>query len=209
MFTVLIAGIPRSGSTWLYNIVRIMLQGRYASVNAQWIEDIGECELSEANVIKLHEPDLNWQQRANRILLSKRDLRDIAASLVSMGWARSDADLIDAARNARQMHDFWASYASLDLRYEDALADRIHAVRQVASALSFDLSDDELAEIAAKVPQKANFVGSGGYDPMTLLHPNHVNDGRAGRWREQIAPRVADAIWDENSTWLKANGYER
>ncbi len=208
MYTVLVTGIPRSGSTWLFNSARLLLGRKYPRMQCVWVENYTPTEDVDALLVKIHETDERWRGAADCQLCSRRDLRDIAASTASMGWAKCDAEMIAAASNARKMHEFWSPSAAVDIAYERMRSEPVGCLQEIGYALGIKMRDDEVADVVQRVPVRPSEIGNDGYDPITLLHDRHVNDGRPGRWRNQLPSSVAEAIWAENKVWLIANGYE-
>ncbi len=52
---ILSAGMPRSGSTWLYNAMRIMLKSDIGiDLGAGWIQDIEKFKDHDTILLKLH-----------------------------------------------------------------------------------------------------------------------------------------------------------
>ena len=54
---ILIAGMKRSGSTWMYNAVRLMLKDAGKDVYGCWIDDYDESNTAEFHVVKTHKWD--------------------------------------------------------------------------------------------------------------------------------------------------------
>ena len=75
--------MQRSGSTWLYNPVRLLLCSN-AVIESDfccgWLDD--QAHLSEARyrLLKVHEFDGDLAEKSNRIFYSYRDIRDVVAS---------------------------------------------------------------------------------------------------------------------------------
>jgi hypothetical protein len=205
------AGMYRSGSTWLYNAVRLILaHAGTPELAAGWITE-KERLLRAANaVIKIHAFDAELVARPAIVLTSHRDLRDVAASLArKFGREFSLAPL----RETVASHAQWARVAALDLRYEDLLADKKGPLERVAAALR--LPDAALAAlpfdaIAREVEGEKFEEGRATalrYDAVNLLHDGHVTDGRHGSWQTTLAPVAVAAIEREFRPWLAARGY--
>ena len=77
---ILCAGIPRSGSTWLYNAARMLAshpaRGDHPVYGA-WIEHYDPSNPARVHVVKVHEPDEKLAWRASAVLTSRRDLRTL------------------------------------------------------------------------------------------------------------------------------------
>lgn len=68
-FVVLIAGMPRSGSTWAFNAARLILNIQYKKVHAVWCDDFIDTDQSEAQLIKIHNPSEGNKFKPNKIIL--------------------------------------------------------------------------------------------------------------------------------------------
>lgn len=208
----LCAGTPRSGSTWLYNAMRLLLLRKFpGQLYACWIGELDRTRAAkaEAILIKLHESDDDLAQRADAILTCHRDLRDLAASISSMGWASDERHLLDHIRSFRQYHEYWSARADIDLSYADIKDHPERAVRAVAAALHADTGNEDIREIAKTLDATPN-----NRDPLSihdseyLTHKNHRNDGRSGRWRHQLSKELAFAITEEHRDWLIRMKYD-
>ena len=208
MLRVVSAGIPRSGSTWLFNAVRLLLKSQNCDVYAAWIDEFDYEITADACVVKVHVPDTRLASTADMILCSHRDLRDVVSSLRSMGWTDLQ-QMVATARNVREMHEFWSPRSALDLAYEDIKTRPSDALSALADALDIQLSEPQKRLIVSSMPSHAASRDQLGYDPVSLLHPGHITDGRPGRWKEQLPSAVANEIWADHSDWLALRGYSR
>ena len=80
---ILSAGMPRSGSTWLYNAARLLLISSSSvgnNLSSGWIEDLGTLSKKEVMLIKIHDLPKFLSKKSQIILYSYRDLRDALAS---------------------------------------------------------------------------------------------------------------------------------
>lgn len=186
-FTVVVAGVPRSGSTWLYNAVRLLSKAAGLHTKGGWIGDIDphhvpDCDL---HLIKLHDPkDLTFAYDC--LLSTHRDLSERLASLTRMGWLSMETEAIRAAAEAQtQLHLYWAERSSLEVSYTDITLAPQAALKQIAECLNIGPQDAEICVVARKLADLAPPPsGNGGtYNSETLLHPGH----RASHRERQIA----------------------
>lgn len=207
MITVIAAGMPRSGSTWAFNAARMLLSLKYRHVYAAWIDDytVTDCDVS---LIKTHRADDDWLSKAEFVLCTHRDIRDVVVSLHSMGWVTIE-QMIAAASAVRRFYDFWSPHSCVDLAYENIVSDRTGSVALIAHALGVHASDEQIKAVEAAIPGKAGEINHRGHDPLSLLHPGHITDGRPGRWVEQLPASIADEIWLQHADWLEAKGYAK
>jgi hypothetical protein len=205
---ILCAGMPRSGSTWLYNSLRSLLSAARKNFYACWIEDFDPTKVCATDIalLKVHHPDPALALRADAVFSSYRDVRDVAASAVSMGWAIDTASTLQFARTAVNCHRFWARSAEIDVGYEDIVNEPVKTLLALADCLEFEIDEKRIVEIAAEL-NRAKAPLEGRYDPVTLLHANHRNDGRSQRWRDTLTDPVRIAIEQQFGDWLSAHGY--
>lgn len=205
---ILCAGMPRSGSTWLYNALRSLLSLGRRKFYACWIEDFVPANVGDADTVllKVHHPDPPLALRADSVFSSHRDVRDVAASGVSMGWASDVGSIVQFARTAVACHSFWAERAELDVSYEDIVNEPGKTIHGIASRLNIEIDDERLDQIVSEL-SAAEGPREGSYDPVTLMHPNHRNDGRPQRWRNTLSEPVRAAIEAEYKNWLLGRGY--
>jgi len=205
------AGMYRSGSTWLYNAVRLILQNaNVPDLAAGLISDKEQLLKHKNSVIKTHnfEPDL--VKRESLVLTSHRDLRDIAGSLVR----KFNSDLpIKQLRETVESHAQWAPIAAYDLRYEDLLSDKPGQIKKLAQALRLpataqaQLRYESISEAIDNEQFADGRATAQRYDSVNLLHAGHITDGRHGSWKDTLTPQVVTEIEQEFGPWLAARNY--
>ncbi|RVT49478.1 sulfotransferase domain-containing protein [Rubrivivax albus] len=207
---VLSAGMPRSGSTWLYNALRLMLARRFpgpGELACGWVGDIGRLPATAAcRLVKIHEWDDALVTQAEFVTWSYRDLRDAMASQHrKFGGALSlqFADYL-VRQDAR-----WMTRADHVMRYEAMLADPRRELVRLANALK--LPDIDPAAVQREL-EGLSFESEGprneAYHELTLLHRGHVTDGRAGSWRNGMPEDLARQIVSAHAGWFSARGYD-
>lgn len=204
------AGMPRSGSTWLFNAIRFLLNRSDQPLLACWIDERNEeTERHARNVlIKIHSPSEALASQAEAIFTSHRDLRDVALSAHEMGWAPEPTAMMEVASAARAAHDFWAPRSKLDLNYGDIISRPVRCVKSIAAALDTATDDAEAQSIVDAIARLASSRAKDeGHDQVSLLHHGHRIDGRAGRWIGKLDIEVARAIEEANKDWLTRYGF--
>jgi hypothetical protein len=207
----LCAGMYRSGSTWLYNAVRGILQQAGApDLATGWITE-KESLLAHRNaVIKVHAFDASLAARADVILVSHRDLRDVAASL-----RRKFKTEFSTSTVHETFDDYmkWRESAAYDLRYEQLLTDKLFELKKIAAALKLPAEmlkqlryETILSEIDAEkfTEQRSTALR---YDAVNLLHDGHITDGRHGSWKNFVPDEIIAAIEKEFRGWMLTEGY--
>lgn len=172
---VVVAGMPRSGSTWLFNAVRLLLQATGRPVEAAWFAEYDRNAKAPLHLVKLHDPIEAVGLDPALVLTTWRDFDACIASLVRMGWTKDD---VDARRRARQrqetVYQYWAARSDLEIDFDEIVNDPERAVLRLAAVLGVaaEAAPGVLAGLAALVPPE-----TGSYDRTTLLHPGHLGPG--------------------------------
>jgi hypothetical protein len=123
---------------------------------------------------------------------------------------------------------FWrAQPRVLVQRYEELIADPVTAVVQLARHIGLGVTRREATEIADEFSLESNQrridelrrrMEQAGidlsqsrhlqvWDPVTLLHWNHLRPDGAGSWRTEASPRERSLLERMCGTWLRSNGY--
>jgi LPS sulfotransferase NodH len=207
---IVIAGMHRSGSTWLYNVTR------YACINAgkttygdfiNSYREWSDLTVADVHVIKAHLFIPELCDRADAVLATVRDLRDAVASMVRRGLIHDSVD--DVAECARSLIDDeyapWRQWTNLELKYEDIIRDRTAAAAQVLDIIG--LAHLDAAEVVRDV-DKLNLRVLRTHDRVSQLHPDHITDGRAGGFRATLSLEAIRAIESTAADWLKEHGYD-
>jgi hypothetical protein len=215
------AGLIRSGSTALFNIIRQLLTAEGISVHAAWHADYQIGSPATVHLVKYHTLPAPMAQRLAQakqqslaqVFLSKRDLRDVAISAIGMGWRTEDDSLIESLGKHVAEYQQWLPFADHVMRYEDYLAAPEAEVARIAAALGLPENparDGEIFRIvdAEGKDSKEAATDQVSYDRATLLHPGHRQSGKAGRYRDELSPAFVRRIEERYGDWLRANGYE-
>ncbi len=186
-------------------------------------------------VLKSHEGHRTFEQRIKQgkalAVYAFRDTRDVVYSLKH----KRSTDFATLLRLG-MVHQvlvndrFWRSHQGvLVQRYERIVADPLGSVKEIAGHLGVKLSEAEAREIANQNSLEANrertrALGSQlrqagldlsnpanaqHFDPHTLLHWNHVREGRVGSWRDEASPEELAVMGRMLGGWLIDRGYER
>jgi hypothetical protein len=210
---VLCAGIPRSGSTWLYNAARLLLTLTLPppageSVYGAWVERYDASNTAPVHVVKVHEPDESLAWRARVALTSRRDLRDIAASAWKRGWVGDDASTLAFLDSVVRQHAFWQPRCAFEMVYERMRRDPAAELRLVAAALGLTPGEDALQAVAQDVEALGHDDASDQpFDASNLLHKRHIMDGRVGYHAQTLPADLLKSIQSRHAGWLAAHGY--
>lgn len=193
---IVVAGVPRSGSTWVFNAVRQLYSLDDRKAYCAWCADYRPQEHAgcDVHVVKLHDREqLAFDH--DLLLTTERDVTEQLASLVRMGWLDKDpAGIRAAAEGHLSLARHWLSMSDCNICYEDITGRPEGAVLQLAESLGVACTLVQAQKIAARL-SALSAPESGSYDPETLLHPGHRGSEEA---RKEALSVVRSA--------LRANG---
>ena len=203
---IVAAGMPRSGSTWLYNAVRLLLENTgLLDIGAGWIGDFNTFKNHDVVILKIHNYEPVIATNAALIFYSYRDVRD---ALASFKRKFGDEPSLAQARAFIENDTKWREKASFIMKYEEMIAAREKTLGDIARCL--EITDANLAHIEQDI-DTMNYARGGlkndTYHLENLLHKNHITDGRHGSWKGCLSDGLVTQIETELKDWLLCNGY--
>jgi hypothetical protein len=216
---IITAGLFGSGSTWMFNIVNTMLSLNFPEARLLRIyteefldEDIPRDGM-DCVVAKTHRPPSAVRLLARvsniPILLTLRDPRDAVASMMRRFGYEFGGALEFIRLSGEALAPLVSSPNVLLLRYEDGFTRKAETIDAVAARLGLKLSTSTREAVRAALTPSAVSAsiadltarGTFGdpprvemFDPDTHWHPNHVGDGRVGKWREILTNSQAAEV---------------
>lgn len=189
---IVTAGVPRSGSTWLFNAARFCLEKSSAIVHAVWCEDYEDDMYLEVDfhVVKIHRPDqLTFEY--DYMLTTRRDEVEQLASLIRMGWLTHDAAQIQKkSEYFKALFAYWQKYSDLLIDYSDIITKPTVAIYQIGHLFDIHLTSEDMRKISNDLDALQAPTGKS-YDRKTLLHPQHRAQAEE---REHYIRLVKDAL---------------
>jgi hypothetical protein len=224
---VLCNGMPRSASTWSFNVaIELLRRAAVGPVHGGYDENAARFLKSAPQtashlVLKSHLIDpvalTLAQVGAACVIYTWRDVADAVVSFMRMFEVDFDrayavmAESLDLYRRHRR------SGSALILSYREITANHLDSVRRVADFLRLEANAAVIAEVdqltaLENVRRKVQEVGAlenghrllrrdkTPYDPETLLNVNHIRDGGSGYGRKALTAsqlRQIDDLVDE------------
>lgn len=206
------AGIPRSGSTWLFNALRLLLKQRYSRVYSCWIDefDTNTAQKADVALVKIHEANPELAARAEKIFTSHRDLRDIAISMKDVGVITSDEQWITWVDGARTQHEYWAQRACADLSYDDIVErpqDCIYRLSKLLFPNVYFFRQLKNWQTRRKLESLPFGDKKAVHHLETLLHHEHTKAGGKTRWRSRLPAKISNEITSKHRDWLIQMNY--
>lgn len=206
--TIVIAGMRHSGSTALFNILRLALKQKDLPFTSFYSEGKNSELLNDPNqgllLVKTHELRDDVLTRADTIITTRRDLRDSIASAKRRGFAllQKLGGEVEYAKYNRSLHDQWLPYSDHEFVYESFLADPVAEAERVLALL--DLTGVDVNTLCAEVSS----LPTDQYD-TTLLSPTHITDPQNVRsFRDTLDNVKAMKITSDHAAWLQRYGYD-
>jgi hypothetical protein len=224
---LVVCGMHRSGSTLVWQIARLLLDGSPGLRNPRGLSTsefpAAAADPADLLMAKVHfRPALDrddFPQVGAKYLYTFRDPRDVVASLYRKGRTKP-GDPERGPRNSRLIarrelrgDDFWRSRNTVWIgKYEEFRDDIPALIRDIADFLEVGVSTDRIADIVREVDleaqaQRAIAAKQHGVDDDLRVTSNHITDGREGAWRDTLTPEELVAIEGESARWLVTHGY--
>lgn len=185
-------------------------------------------------VVKSHEPfpDFTRLCRSQEaiVIYAHRDVRDVAYSLMhKMGVDFPGLLRLGMIHQVLANDRYWRARPRILVQRYDALtADPVSGIEGLAGFLGLSLLPGEADELAEQFSPEANRRRASRlaerlrdrgvdladpangmiYDAGSLLHWNHLRDGRNGGWRTRATPEERTVLNRIAGNWLEINGYE-
>jgi hypothetical protein len=235
MRVVCCAGMYASGSTWAYNVVRLLARASADQLVVQYFANTladlaGRADGDVIHIVKTHDlPDdaaARLLAHTPRIVVTLRDPRDAVASLMTYqrhAFRHALASVETSARFAAAMAE---RTDALVLRYETGFPDDPATIERIAGATGLPADSDTRRRIFAETSRAAveRFIAGLGtlpgalhdpasgdvHDPETQWHRHHAGrSGETGRWRRMLREVQVRAVEGAMADWMDRHGYQR
>lgn len=226
---ILCNGMPRSASTWSYNVVTGLLrrwnpaqtvQGGYDEDVARFLRGIDPNTMHA--VLKCHSLDAVGYTLvrigAAKVVYTWRDIADATVSYMRM-FGNDFEHALDVMGTSLQLYRFHLeSGNAVILGYNDIMSCPEKAIELIARYLGIEGRPDLIAAAneetsLERVREKVGQLDSDEvrrrlirhentiYDPETLLNVNHIRDGGSGYGRALLSPEQLGRLDDLMRKW--------
>lgn len=206
---LVIAGIPRSGSTRLFNIIRLgMLQNfNKDQINSGWVRAFTHKDGCH-NIIKVHDYDPLWVDYGKHIFTTKRDVRYIASSAYEHKpydvFKRPD-QLVNSMRNVLEKYRTWNEVSDYELVYEDFPDHKERIVAEIFEVIGLPVDVNKLLDDLSQIGNSKNHFNE---DGESLMHIQHFSPNTGLHYTQRLPSDFVAAINEAFMPWLIENGYE-
>lgn len=198
--------MPRSGSTFVYNVVRLVCSELHTDVAAGWIDDLSVLTNRSAAIVKSHEWDAWIAKSSSMSVYSYRDIRQSLMSAKLKFGVEPTMDLcdqwIDEYNRARWNADLVVSYEQISEHPE-------RVVESIARFVNARVDATELLnQLALEESLSAAEINDVPYDPKTLLHGQHRTNASPNAWRSGLDPGIIEHLEIKHAAWFDETGYD-
>lgn len=183
---VLVGSVPRSGGTWVFNVIRGVFEVTKTPYASGWYKTFKGKSDAKYHVIKVHNVD-DYSGPIWKTITNHRSLERRVSSLVRMGWVEdTEAGILNASKNQAKLYKIWDERSDFEVKFQHITDNPKEVVSNVAKALGVSLDKSEISKVFEFVESLKPPKGPG-VDPITLLHPKHrvteieANDKRVAR----------------------------
>ena len=205
--TILVAGMRHSGSTALFNIIRLAFELSQIHFVAGYSEKIVVDELdfnqTQVALLKTHELRDDILQRATFIFTTKRDLRDTVASAVRRKFPTLEkvGGATEYAKYNRSIYEQWSNKSNFEFCYEEFIKQPLSVIQKVLSVIGLHKVDN------VSIHNQLMNLPTDQYS-KTLLSPIHITDpARERNYLDTLTDKNIQIIDNQHGGWLQQNGY--
>lgn len=202
-------GMHRSGSTWLYNIIRLSLDHSNSNYDCGFYSEFDwRSSSKDVVLVKIHPFRKILFDKAEKIIITKRDVRDICASAVRRKLIPLDetkclkyvSDCINKEYIPWIYHSNKYKKPILEISYRDIVYKKDETINKVISFLNIRTNHNLIKKSMLEIfpPEQKN-----GYDSVTLLHYGHITNGGIGTFKDVLPEQIHEKIKKMFYEWVE------
>lgn len=204
---ILIASMRHSGSTVLFNIIRIASELSGLSVKGGYSEKLTSIrELAsscQVLLIKTHEFRDDIAEVGDYVFTTIRDLRDTVASAKRRNFPIMErmGGVVEYAKYNRSIHDVWSEKSDFVFDYEVFMKKPFQIIQKILAALDLDIN------LVDSIYEKISSLPVDNYE-LTLLSDTHITDPKRNlTYANSLKSSAISKIEEQHRTWLEKYGY--
>ena len=206
---ILVAGIPRSGSLRIFNIVRVGLEQLFPKheINFGYENNFVEKSEKKFNILKVHSCDDGLRDWADVIFTTKRDLRDILASSIDFGMLDirflSEEKINIFLNDIVEKYNYWRQNSDLEVIFESFEENKRQVITRIFEICKLRVDVDEVLRRIDYIAENRNnkaLVGE-------YISKKHISNKADSTYRDRLDSETLQVVQDAFADWLKMNGY--
>lgn len=200
---IISAGMMRSGSTLLFNILCEILKTKWSDqISYGWRDDILQLPDGKIYLLKMHNLNCYYRYRAKQSFYTYRDIRVVAISSMrkfnikpSITWFRENINQYEVAKK----------YCDKIIRYEDLISQPTNIIQEISEILGISINPDDIRKKTSSL--QAPETNSEVYSRKTLIHKDHFTNTKDDEWRSLLPEKIIEEVNQEFSWWFEECGY--
>lgn len=177
---VLISTVPRSGSTLLFNMCRLLFEQAHGIENTytNWCQFYQKENEKKYNIVKIHDRNAQFTNWSDKILTSIRDIRYIIASYADFNkkfQVNDPTNMKNVCRGFLQILESNCKVSDYIFKYEDYLIDPYKIVFDVTKCLEIPKEKINIEEIVKQLERIKKAKYNSLDKQKTQMHPNHIS----------------------------------
>ncbi|MDY6906220.1 MAG: sulfotransferase domain-containing protein [Thermodesulfobacteriota bacterium] len=207
MKKILVAGMFQSGSTALFNLIRLCHLNKGHNVYSCLFNMYDRHNPADVHIVKIHRYDSVFSAWADITFNVKRDIRDCLASRRRRkNTLKTPKEIISWADHLIHLHKSWRHEATYEFIYEKYKTNPLAAIEVLAECLG--LTGVDTAWVYEQVETLPKDAPQQGHHLNTLLSSSHVtNNGRIGGYTDTFSAEELGIIENHCGRWLTQEGY--
>jgi hypothetical protein len=201
---ILSAGMHRSGSTLLFNILKEILSLKYkTNLSSGWYGDFDKIPKGNAYLIKVHSLTKLLRFRSKYVFYTYRDVRTAA---VSANKVFNITINIEEIRSSIKEYQTAKKTADLIIKYENLVNNAPDVIDKMCKILHIECDARNIYSncLNSKIPS-GSFLS--GYSNDSLYHAGHITNTSDEEWRFKIPHNLQKQISEEFEWWFNECGY--
>ena len=195
-------GMPRSGSTLVYNALRLCLQENYGDkLVCGWVGDLSTMPKATAYCIKVHGATRPVYRKATFTCYTYRDLR---TALVSGHRMFNRTPTLALARSFIKKDQLARRVANRVYRYEHIVGNKRELIEDLIQGVGGNADSSRIMSQLSKIR-----IGNDSTAPEleTQMHGGHATGTMPEDWREELSVKFLDELYTNFAWWFEDNGY--
>jgi len=199
---ILIAGMGRSGSTVLYNIIRELLlmneKNVYCALDGKYSHD----KEQPFNLVKTHY-DIKFKDWSDIIITTKRDIRDVISSFKQYNSSYNKGGAKQWTNAFLNWYNLWEFDSDYEFIYEDFINDEEKIINDLSNLIGIKNFDMSL------IKDKIISLKSNNNNNETLMTLKHISNtkGRINSYKEILSSSEINIINNIAKEWLDKHNY--
>lgn len=210
---LLVSTVPRSGSTLLFNMSRLLFEQIYGKheTYATWVQFFQENKQKKHNIVKIHDRSEKFLKWSNKVITCIRDLRYIIASYADFvpNFNINDPNnLRNICSTFVRIMDMNTSVAHYVFKYEDYFANKVQTVIDVANTLELPIKKINVSQVLKELDEIKNKKYEKLDRGVTQMHPNHISPKSDADITHRISREQICFIENNFSSFFKKHNYK-